>query len=273
MASNIERRWRQIVDGASKAPNGNNTEGGSCQSTRMKLLIINKLLDSKLKKRKLEPAPSKSTVPNKKPALGSASSSKPVAVKKEPGTATMSTTTAAAAKATPAAKSDSSFFSAPKPKPKLPSFKKAPVPVKKESDTNIAQPSSIDPFQEALKSMAKSRRDSPLSSVAGGAASTPPSISTPPQVTASPAKVGKKKKSVTWAPDGSLVSIRMIERAIYDDDPVDVSKFSPLFVKYSKLTEFLVCYSLILSMSRFVGLFVYIIFPFLAFVTGYANVT
>lgn len=66
------------------------------------------------------------------------------------------------------AKSDTSFFSAPKPKPKLPSFKKAPpAAVKKEPDSNVAQPSSINPFEEALKSMAKSRKDSP-------ATSTPP---------------------------------------------------------------------------------------------------
>jgi protein phosphatase 1 regulatory subunit 10 len=118
------------------------------------------------------------------------------------------------------AKSDSSFFSAPKPKPKLPSFKKAPAPtthIKKELDPNVAQPSSIDPFQEALKSMAKARKESP-------AVSTPPptSASTPPQTTGL-TKLGKKKKSVTWAPEGQLQSIRLIEKAIYDDDPVDVS--------------------------------------------------
>lgn len=28
---------------------------------------------------------------------------------------------------------------------------------------------------------------------------------------------------MTWAPDGQLESIRLIERAVYDDDPVDVS--------------------------------------------------
>jgi len=172
-----------------------------------------------LKKRKLEPATTaKSTVPNKKPAIGTSSSSKPVpSVKKEP----LATTT----KSTPATKSDSSFFSAPKPKPKLPSFKKAPVPVKKEPDTNVAQPSSIDPFQEALKSM-KSRRDSPLASSAVSASSPPNTTGTPPLTQQSgvgtPIKLGKKKKSVTWAPDASLTSVRIIERAVYDDDSVDV---------------------------------------------------
>ena len=38
-------------------------------------------------------------------------------------------------------------------------------------------------------------------------------------------KAGKKKKSVSWAPDGRLEQIKLIERAVYDDDPVDVSIF------------------------------------------------
>src|ERR1700729_4007299 len=112
--------------------------------------------------------------------------SKPTAVKREPKTVVTSVKDA---------KSDSSFFSAPKPKPKLPSFKKAPAAVvKTEPDVNIAQPSAIDPFQEALRSMAKARKESP-------AVSTPPPVaaSTPPVATG--AKLGKKKKSVTWAPE------------------------------------------------------------------------
>ena len=38
-------------------------------------------------------------------------------------------------------------------------------------------------------------------------------------------KTGKKKKSVSWAPDSRLEQIKVIERAVYDDDPVDVSIF------------------------------------------------
>jgi protein phosphatase 1 regulatory subunit 10 len=117
------------------------------------------------------------------------------------------------------AKADFSFFSAPKPKAKLPSFKKAAVPAQlKKDEANVALPSSFDPFQEALKSM-KARKDSP-------ALSTPPaaSASTPPQIGLG--KNGRKKKCVTWATDEQLVSIRLIERAIYDDDPVDVSTIS-----------------------------------------------
>ena len=114
------------------------------------------------------------------------------------------------------AKSDSSFFSTPKPKPKLPSFKKAPAPVvKKEPGTNVAQPSSVDVFQEALKSMApKTRRDSPM-------AMTPP-ISTAANTTTLISKPNKKGKTVSWAPEGQLEMVRIIERAIYDDDPAEV---------------------------------------------------
>jgi protein phosphatase 1 regulatory subunit 10 len=113
------------------------------------------------------------------------------------------------------AKSDSSFFSAPKPKPKLPTFKKAPPPAKR--DEHVAQPSAIDPFQEALKDMAKARRGSP-------AAATVP---TPPVAPASapvpgPSKLKKKGKTVTWAPEGQLELVKFIERAIYDGDTVDV---------------------------------------------------
>ncbi|KAG1894146.1 uncharacterized protein F5891DRAFT_1195563 [Suillus fuscotomentosus] len=91
--------------------------------------------------------------PAKKAAVApTTSASKPTAMKKE-------TKPVLAVKDV---RSDSSFFSAPKPKAKLPSFKKALAPVKKEPDLNVAQPSSIVPFQEALKSMGKGRRDSPV---------------------------------------------------------------------------------------------------------------
>ncbi len=121
------------------------------------------------------------------------------------------------------AKADSSFFSAPKSKAKLPSFKKAPaqVTVKKEDPTtnaisNVSQPSNFDPFQEALKSMKAVRKESPV-------VSTPP-----PQGTFNGIDNGnahmmlKKKKSVSWAPDNKLESIKLIERAVYDDDPTHV---------------------------------------------------
>jgi protein phosphatase 1 regulatory subunit 10 len=168
------------------------------------------VLDLRTKKRKSSEPPLKLGPPAKRTAVTSA---------------TVKTTTAATkAGAVKDAKSDSSFFSTPKPKPKLPSFKKAPVPVKKEPETNVAQPSSLDPFQEALKSMAKGRKESP--------SVTPiPSQPIPPMpvvavtVSTGLTKTGKKKKSVSWAPDGRLEQIKLIERAVYDDDPVDVSIF------------------------------------------------
>jgi protein phosphatase 1 regulatory subunit 10 len=83
--------------------------------------------------------------------------------------------------------------------------------------------------------MAKSRKESP-------AVSTPPAATsgTPP-TTASLTKSGKKRKTVTWASEGQLESIRLIERAIYDDDPVDVSlpslsvEFSVQYINFVRL--------------------------------------
>ena len=162
----------------------------------------------KLKKRKLnEPPAAKAPPPAKRAAITPMASSSKVTVKKEAKPVSLPVKDS---------RSDSSFFSAPKPKPKLPTFKKAAVNVKKEPDANVAQPSSIDPFQEALKSMSKRQRASP-------AVSTPPPVpaaSTPPAGNIT----GKtKRKTVSWAPEGQLESIRLIERAVYDDDPVDVS--------------------------------------------------
>jgi len=61
----------------------------------------------------------------------------------------------------------------------------------------------------------KSRKDSP-------ATATPPPApvqSAPPAPTTTLTKTGKLKKSVTWAPEGKLEMIKLIERAVYDDDP------------------------------------------------------
>ncbi|KAJ8514875.1 hypothetical protein ONZ45_g7623 [Pleurotus djamor] len=164
MASNIERRWRSLLS---------SQDNGSKSSDPVKAE------DSKTKKRKLsEPPSSKGVPPQKKAATGAGSSAK-ATVKKEPKPTSIPVKDA---------KSDSSFFSAPKPKPKLPSFKKAPPPpanVKKEPDLNVAQPSSIDPFQEALKSMAKGRKDSPIQTPPP-AASTPSSDTPVPSVSSKP---------------------------------------------------------------------------------------
>ncbi|KAG6819460.1 hypothetical protein H0H93_011630, partial [Arthromyces matolae] len=199
MAANVERKWRSLIN--------NNAESSKTTDEDSK---------SKNLKRKLNETSSRTAPPPKKPAVGNtASASRTAVVKKEPPATSKPTAKDA--------KSDSSFFSAPKPKPKPPSFKKAPSASttatfsKAPPPSNVAQPSSANPFEEALKSMGRTaKRDSP-------AVATPPSTSeTPPQVqTNGLSRKGVKKKSVTWAPPSMLEQIKFIERAVYDDDPVD----------------------------------------------------
>lgn len=119
---------------------------------------------------------------------------------------------------------------------------------------NVAQPSSIDPFQETLKLM-KGMRGSPA---IGSSATPPPGTSnTPPSAASTPtiatigfAKFGKKKKSVTWAPDGSLEAIRLIEPAVYDDDDddnaVDVSVLVIFIPQLCLLTPYVIEFSFLL---------------------------
>ncbi|KAI3604761.1 hypothetical protein WG66_008559 [Moniliophthora roreri] len=214
MASNVERRWRLLVESASKT-NGHNTKDTQ---------------DPKGAKKRKEPASStngKIAPPAKKAAVGSSTASKP-------STALASASTivkAAGGAGVKDAKSDSGFFSAPKPKPKLPTFKKAP-PTSNNTSTldSVAQPSSIDPFQEVLKSMGKARprSQSPAAGSTSAATATPPSTTNTPPLVGSTSvtgltKSGKKKKSVTWAPQESLESIKWIEKVIYDGDPSDAT--------------------------------------------------
>ncbi|KAJ7179627.1 hypothetical protein C8R46DRAFT_1160152 [Mycena filopes] len=208
MAFNVERRWRQIVSETQPEPMVEDTKSS--------------------KKRKLADPPARAALPPlKKAATGSASGARSV-VKKEAVPASLGSKAAA-----PAAKSDSSFFSAPKPKPKLPSFKKAPPApppsaAKKDDAGNVAQPSAIDPFQEVLKAM-KTRKGSPLQV---GSASSPHGSGGAEAAMASgsassmPGRLGKRKKTVTWAPDGKLESIRLIERAIYGDENTEGGEYS-----------------------------------------------
>ncbi|KDQ12714.1 hypothetical protein BOTBODRAFT_34170 [Botryobasidium botryosum FD-172 SS1] len=257
MAMGLESKWRDMLETHKKNADGQAQNGTAAGEAGKKKG------DEVSKKRKpLEP-PSK-VPPGKRaatgsPAFGASSSSssssaptatplasaassngKPVVVKRE-------------IKGLPAvtkdAKSDSSFFSAPKPKPKLPTFKKV---VKKEplagADVGVSQPSNIDPFQEALKSMSRPRGGQGVGVGAGvgagdGASSSSGAVSTPPfgagasGSAASPAVSGsgvgpgvgagagdsvagqkRKRKSVTFAPDDKLEQIKYIEKAIYDDD-------------------------------------------------------
>ncbi|KAI4521929.1 hypothetical protein K525DRAFT_200017 [Schizophyllum commune Loenen D] len=182
MAHNLERRWKAMLD----KPDVNKAKSGE-------------------KRKPTEPPPAK-PAPTKKQAVAS-SVAKPTSVKRDSLSGTSTTKSAAAAKA------DTGFFSAPKAKPKLPSFKKsttsAPAEVKKPAvvDAGVAQPSSVDPFKELIS---QTKRGSPAVST--------PQVNAAPKANEAGAKGGKKKKSVTWAPDGKLESIRLIEKAVYDDD-------------------------------------------------------
>jgi len=203
MAANLERKWRsQFVFMQDQV-----------------MAVEDEIQDAKPKKRKLPDVLSKAGPPTKKSAVSPASTSRPSVVVKKEGR--LPTTMGVAAATVKDSKSDSSFFSAPKQKSKLPSFKKAPagptasIAIKKETPANVAQPSSTDAFQEALKDMAKARKPSPVAPNITGNTTTTPSAEL------AGAKPLKKKKSVTWAPDEQLELVKLIERAVYDDDPVD----------------------------------------------------
>lgn len=165
-------------------------------------------------------ATTKSAPPTKRVAVAASSSTTKVGLKKEAKVVVT---------AVKDVKADSSFFSAPKPKPKLPTFKKAAVPSLPAGGVGGTSGSAfpvangmkeevLDPFQEALKAMAKNRTASP-------AVSTPEPLGTSAP-TGPLAKASKKRKSVTWAADDQLEKVRIIEKAIYDDDPADVKKFT-----------------------------------------------
>ena len=234
MAANLERKWRnQFVFMQDQViPVDDDVQGESCHC-RFRVgpsnLLFSSRVDAKQKKRKLPDLSSKVGPPAKKSAVSAASSSRPSVIVKKEGKPT-TTTTVTAAGTVKESKSDSSFFSAPKQKPRLPSFKKAPVgttalATTKEPLANVAQPSSTDAFQEALKDM-RARKPSPS---APSTSSNNALASSSVLATAKPLK----KKSVTWAPDGQLELVKLIERAVYDDDPVDVSRiFLSIIVHY-----------------------------------------
>lgn len=197
MASNIASKWRALLPpGPLQTPASSKASEDS---------------DAKSKKRKAEDLPS--TVKGQ-PAAKKGTVTTVASTSKSSAPATATKKLQVKTPAVKDAKTDTSFFSAAKPKPKLPDFKKAPATVKKEPDPNVAQPSSYNPFEEIVKSM-KTHKEStpvatpPLSAGTGGAAAS-----------AEPKKASKKK-SVTWAPDGQLELVKIIERAVYDDDPAD----------------------------------------------------
>ncbi|KAH7105260.1 hypothetical protein BKA62DRAFT_826568 [Auriculariales sp. MPI-PUGE-AT-0066] len=204
VAQNLETAWREMISKQMEEESDDKQDG-------------------KQRKRKLsEVGASRDTPPAKKQAVtpsaipANASSFKAaVAVKKE------SKAGAGVGAAVKDAKSDSSFFSAPKAKPKLPSFTKksaVPTPTSAASSVkqeNVAQPmSSLNPFADALKSIDKSRLGTPPASAAA--------LSGPNNTTGSSTSLSdqpnKNKKRVTFAPEHQLRAIKYIERAVYDDD-------------------------------------------------------
>lgn len=168
-----------------------------------------------VKKRKATEAPAPKIPPAKKASTVAGPSATTVAVKKEAvskgETSTVKTT-----------KSDSSFFSAPKKK-SLPNFTKK-IPAKK--DDKVAQPSNIDPFQEAYNAMTGgSVNPTTTSSTSVTSAVVAADTSTDGMIIDAPKKLTdplKRKKSVSFAPDAELEAIRWITRAEYpeDDNPV-----------------------------------------------------
>lgn len=128
------------------------------------------------------------------------------------------------------AKTDSSFFSAPKPKKILPSFKKVPPPpattAREDVKMEAAQPSNENPFELALKEMSGKKASVARKSDAAGATGnikveSRSGTETPPAAAGRP---GKRRK-VTWAPEGELEKVKIIEPAVYEDDEGAASGF------------------------------------------------
>jgi protein phosphatase 1 regulatory subunit 10 len=120
------------------------------------------------------------------------------------------------------AKTDSSFFSAPKQKAKLPSFNKV------KSETKDAATAGVfDPFKEALAGLTKGRKGS---GSPANATTPPPPGSRPMSIDLLPVvdpatltrgvstKTGRPKKVVSWAGADALEQVKFITKAIYDDD-------------------------------------------------------
>lgn len=190
--------------------------------------------DVKGKKRKAPEPPSSKAPPAKKATPG-ASGSTP-----NSGSSSVTTVKKEGAKTEPvttkAAKSDSSFFSAPKKKV-LPSFKKVALGsnAKKEDTASVSQPLNFNPYQEALKDLAiktpstatsatPTPTPTPMPAASAGAGSSGSMDvvgNTGPSTTSVDVNM-KHKKSVTFAPEGQLEMIKWISRADYPDDKPEV---------------------------------------------------
>ena len=152
------------------------------------------------KKRKLETT-TKVALPVKKAAVGAISAAKP--------TATVVKKVVQAPKDT---KADLSFFTT-KPKEKLPAFKRM-VP---KADPEPAGP-TVNAFEEAMKLMGSKSSNGSAAQPSARATDAARELTPTTTVTSSIGKNGKAKKRVTFPPPERLVQIKLIERAIYDDD-------------------------------------------------------
>ncbi|EJD00835.1 uncharacterized protein FOMMEDRAFT_147563 [Fomitiporia mediterranea MF3/22] len=219
MASNIANKWRTLIEPSS----GGSTKDKDASSSSAAVKKVE--IEDKTKKRKLADGAPKP--PSKVAVVSSAANSanaarSAVKVKKEKVVVT----------AVKDAKADASFFSAPKPKPRLPSFKKAPAPATTSnmapggtsSSATVAQPSQVNAFEQALKEMKGRATAVPIPPVASKSDSSSTESSTVTKAsTPDPLKNAKKRKSVSWAPEGHLEKVRIIEKAVYDDDPADAT--------------------------------------------------
>jgi protein phosphatase 1 regulatory subunit 10 len=260
LASVLTQKWTNLIAQLKKVD-----EGDHCHipvSKTISLTILASMPDSstplssadvKGKKRKAPEPPVSKAPPAKKPTPGANGSTATA------GSSSVSTVKKEGAKPEPvttkAAKSDSSFFSAPKKKV-LPSFKKVAVSsnAKKEDTASVSQPLNFNPYQEALKDLATK-----TSSAAATATQAPTPAPTPPVGAgagssgsmdvvgnAGPSSTSvdvnmKPKKSVTFAPDGQLEMIKWISRADYPDDKPEVCRRGAFYM-WSELSRHCVRY-------------------------------
>jgi protein phosphatase 1 regulatory subunit 10 len=121
----------------------------------------------------------------------------------------------------PSAKPHNFLNSANKP---LPGFTKRKAAAQAEASSNVSP--AIDPFSEAMKHLGKAKTPPVVASGTVAAATT---SSVPNQF--------KKRKRVSWAPDGELEKIKVVERISYGDEDTEVAKLHlVLWIKMSELT-------------------------------------
>ncbi|KZV60970.1 hypothetical protein PENSPDRAFT_320869 [Peniophora sp. CONT] len=223
LAQNIERKWIDKL-GINKEDNDDAPTVPAVEGKKRKTPPAAAVPPAGPPAKKAALATTKGTasVSTSKPTSSASASSSKAIPTAGPSTASSSRTTVRAIPSTvkstdskSGAKGDSSFFSAPKPKKALPSFKKAPPP--STATGEVAKPKQGNAFEEALAAM---RGGSSVGGGAGREGSAPVGErSASAGVEDVKVIIGKRKrKSVSWAPEGRLEMVRFIERAVYDDD-------------------------------------------------------